>query len=121
MKIERDIMKPISDKEDVPAISDSSRALLWSVWQSSGTSLSYGMRDYEPSDEALACLSELTDAGIIVKKTNGDEQTWRLTQAGKDMDRVPPGGTHMDKIEFMREHGNFPLAKAREPDPDFGM
>ena len=100
----------------VENLSPHARALLCSQWMIASSTLRYGMVVSVPSPEAEDALGQLTSAGLVARVDEDlGGRVYSLTEAGRAADRRPPGDTLAEKLQFIEDHGSFPLAVRREP------
>lgn len=91
-------------------ITDPARALLWSMWMSPKFTLRFGMKESKPSPEAEAALNSLVDGGILIEfREDCGAVTYSLSSDGEKMDRRPPGNGSAEMMQFINEHGSFPM------------
>ncbi len=95
-------------------IGNQAHALLASLWMNPKFTLRFGMVESVPSDEAQAALDQLCEAGVLQAKSEpSGAVVYSLTSYGKQWDRRPPGETDEDRMDFVREHGRFPMVKPK--------
>lgn len=91
-------------------LSIEAKAMLLGSFLNPNSTLTFRNEKSEASPKARSGLQDLEEAGYLLRTTEGKAETFRLTEAGKALDRRKVEG---DPLTFMQEYGNFPIAVAK--------
>lgn len=101
----------------IETLSNEARAILATLWLTPGFVMTIDFAESELTDIARKGLDELIEADIISRTIPFDGDTarqYRLTDAGRKIDRRPPGRKHKDKLKFLDKYGSFSIVQPKE-------
>jgi pyridoxal/pyridoxine/pyridoxamine kinase len=96
-------------------LSNEAKAVLLGCFLSASTSIKFHMIKSIPSPQFLRGVGDLISAGLVVKSYEGTVEVYKLTDAGMNLNRrtLVKGSP----LEFMAEHGGFPISVPKDCTP----